>query len=277
VLYEQFSIDNLKGRADLEQVIEPDENLDCCRRGQPRMNLCRYRIFIIIFLLLPLAAEGQQLPKPVLIDEFGWITCGDLVSRTDSLAAELKEEPDSKAFIIIRPPTVRPERGPQSFRRWISSTLQLRGVESDRFSFYRDHGSANEIRTQFWKLVPGANPPSTDSVLWNEEVTEPDTTRAFIFGYEDELGICPTFVPKSFAKLILDNPGSRGHVVISVGDDPSLGKFYFAEQWIKELVGKQGVPRNRLRLFFKKGKGLMVAEFWFVPARKNWFVPARKK
>jgi hypothetical protein len=91
-----------------------------------------------------------------------------------------------------------------------------------------------------------------------------------MFGYEDEIGICPTFVPKAFAKLIHENPGSRGHIVVRVGDDPTVDRFYFAERWIEELVEKQGVPRKRLRLFFGKGKGSTAAEFWFVPTRKKW-------
>ena len=109
--------------------------------------------------------------------------------------------------------------------------------------------------------------PVTEAALWNPEV--PDTSRPFMFGYEDENGICPTFVPKAFAKLILNNPGSRGHIVVRVGDDPMINRNYFADWWIKELVEKQGIPRKRLRLFFAKGKGLTGAEFWFVPARNK--------
>ncbi|MGE0656456.1 MAG: hypothetical protein AB7F88_13530 [Pyrinomonadaceae bacterium] len=90
-----------------------------------------------------------------------------------------------------------------------------------------------------------------------------------MFGYEDEIGICPTFVPKNFARLILENPGSRGHIVVRIGEDPLVNRFYFAKEWINELVEKQGVPRKRLRLFFAKGEGLTGVEFWYVPKKKR--------
>lgn len=231
------------------------------------MKLPKTCLIMILLLALNIDADSQEPPKAVLVDEFGLITCGDLLARTDSLAAELKREPDAMAFIVIHPPTVRPELATRWLRR-ISSTLQLRGLEQDRFSMYKGGPSVDgEIRTQFWKMPNGAEPPFADGVLWTAETM--DTSRAFIFGYEDEYGICPTFVPKALAKLILENPGSRGHIVVRVGDDPTVNRFYFAEAWIKELVEKQDVPRKRFRLFFAKGKGLTEAEFWFVPAKKE--------
>jgi hypothetical protein len=84
----------------------------------------------------------------------------------------------------------------------------------------------------------------------------------------DEVNECPTYVPKAFAKLILENPGSRGHIVVRNGKYPMIDRFGFANGFIKELVEEEGVPRKRLRLFFARGESTD-AEFWFVPARKN--------
>ncbi len=161
----------------------------------------------------------------------------------------------------------------------ISTILQLRGVPTNRFSFFKgEWASEGEIRTQIWKIKPGAKPPVADSVPWNEP--EPNLSLPFLYGNADEYGICPAFVPKAFAKLILDNPGALGHVVVIPGAlghvvvipgaAASVNKFYFAEQWIHELVKEHGVPRKRLRLFFTKPRGgLTAAEFWFIPARKK--------
>lgn len=202
-----------------------------------------------------------------MVDEFGRVTCEDLIARTEVFAAHIMSEPREKALIVIHPPTIRPELAATRFLL-ISSTLQLRGLEQDRYAFYRGKPvSTDDIRTQFWKLPHGADPPFTETALWNPEV--PDISRPFMFGYEDENGICPTFVPKAFAKLILEDSGSRGHIIVRVGDDPMIDRFYFADGWIKELVEKQGIPRKRLRLFFTKRKGLTGAEFWFVPAQKK--------
>ena len=230
------------------------------------MRFLTFIIFAISILLIGVGA--QEPPKPKLVDEFGLIVCGNLNARTDGFAQEIKLEPTAKALILIYPPTFRPEEQAERQRRRISTSLQLSGLDVDRFQFRKAGRSPDgQIKTEFWKLPMGAEQPETDAVLWNEE--PPEASRAFIFGSEDEYGICPTFVPRAFAKLILDNPGSRGHVVVTQGDAPMLNKFYFADEWIKELVEKQGVPRKRLRLFFAKGKGPTAAEFWFVPAKKR--------
>jgi hypothetical protein len=231
------------------------------------MKLRQSQFLLIILLTAAAGASSQDLPKRKLISEFGLLPCEHVHAQTDSFPEEIKEDPVSRAVILIYPPTVRPEQA-QRHRRQISSFLQNRGLSADRFSFYKGGKSPDgEIRTEFWKLGPGAELPFTDAPPWPEEA--PDTSRAFIFGYVYEINICQTFVPRAFARLILENPGSRGHVVIEVGKDAMINKFWFAEQWIKDLVESHGVPRKRLRLYFTKGKDATAAEFWFVPARKK--------
>lgn len=176
-------------------------------------------------------------------------------------------EPGSKAIILVYPPTHLPERADRR-RKIISGFLQLRGLDQNRFSFYKAASSPDgEIRTQFWKVVEGTDISFKDAVLWVEEV--PDVSRPFVFGYADEINICPTFVPRAFAKLILDNPGSIGRIVVEVGKDSVENRFAFAERYTDELVEMQRVPRKRLRLIFKKGKDGTSAEFWFVPNQKK--------
>ncbi|MGD9563219.1 MAG: hypothetical protein AB7W44_13150 [Pyrinomonadaceae bacterium] len=232
------------------------------------MKLSRKYLIAVLLLAFGASANGQEPPKSVLVDEFGLSPCEDVLSRTDSLAADLGKQPDARALIVTYPPSVRPKLATDRRHRLISSTLQLRGIERRRFSFYVGKPFINgQIRTQVWKLPQGSELPFTDAVLWKED--SPDTSRAFMFGYEDEIGICPTFVPKNFARLILENPGSRGHIVVRIGEDPLVNRFYFAKEWINELVEKQGVPRKRLRLFFAKGEGLTGVEFWYVPKKKR--------
>ena len=230
------------------------------------MNSVRV-ILVLAVVMSAIAASSQTRPKAKLISEFGVMPCGHVHAWTDTFAEEIKNDSGSRAAILICLPTSRPEIA-QRHRRQISSFLQNRGLNIDQFSFYKVKVSPDgEIRTQFWKLEVGAVLPFADAVLWNEEA--PDTSRPFIFGYEDEINICPTFVPRGFAKLILDNPGSRGHIVIVAEKDGVIDKFWFAEQRIKELVLIQGIPRKRLRLYFEKGSDSTYAEFWFVPARKK--------
>jgi hypothetical protein len=227
----------------------------------------RVFVHLIFALLVSLNVLGQEPPKPELVDEFGELPCEDLLGRTDALAAQLDREPGTRAAILIRPTKVN-IKGVHR-RLMIASTLRLRGVPDDRFAIYQGTPTAHgQIETQYWKLQTDATATFEGATLWAEE--KPDVSSPFIFGYEDEIGICPTFVPKNFAKLILSNPGSRGHIVVRSGADSGyVNRFFFANQWTKELVEKQGIPRTRLRLFFAKGTALTEAEFWFVPDRKK--------
>ncbi len=218
---------------------------------------------IAIILALSAAVFCQDEPKAFLVDGFGVLNCGDILARTDHYGDEIKRNPEATGVILINPHKGRP--GPaQSRRVLISSTLQLRGIDPDRYVFYL--GNAEDISTEYWILPTGADLPSLEAEQWN--VPPFDTSRPNVFGYSDEIEICPTFVPHVFAKLILDNPGSRGHIVIETGPNSMLGKWTFAEQWVDTLVEKHGIPRDRLKLFFTKGKDRTFAEFWFVPAKK---------
>lgn len=232
------------------------------------MNFFRLRVFLLALAVLTtgVAMKGQNAPKAELLDEFGLIPCGHLHALTDSYAEEIKKEPGTKAIVLIYPPSHRPELADKR-RKLISSILQLRGLDHDRFSFYKAASSPDgEIRTQYWKAVDGAEMPFREAVSWAENV--PDTTRAFMFGYAEEINICPTFVPRAFAKLILNNPGSTGRIVVEAGKDSMENQFAFAEGYMTELVVTEGLPRKRLRLIFKKGKDGTSAEFWFVPAKR---------
>jgi hypothetical protein len=172
---------------------------------------------LFLFCLSAGGSFAQDRPKALLLDEFGAMPCEHLLGRTDALAAELDKEPGSAAAILIRPGNAS-HNAAVSRRRLIVSTLLLLGVPSDRFSIYIGKQSGEgQIQTQYWKLPVGTTPSFPDASLWTE--VELDTSRPFIFGYEDEIGICPTFVPKYFARLIVENPGSRGHIVVRSGVD----------------------------------------------------------
>lgn len=230
------------------------------------MNLQRILLTALLLVAFTAGAVGQESPTAELIDEFGLLVCDSILGRVDNLAFGLQNEPGSIAVILIYRPTVQPTQA-EKRRKLISSALQNRGIESERYRFFLNERSPDgQIRTKFWKVPPGATAPLDESRPWNEP--PPDVSHRFMFGYEDETGICPTFVPRAFANLLLDSPGSIGRVVIIVGNDPLVERFGFAKQWIDQLVGQYGVSRKRLRLVFRKSKDETGAEFWFIPAKK---------
>jgi len=211
------------------------------------------------------ATRGQDRPQAVLVDEFGPMPCDEMLGRTDALVAEMMREPYSDAAILINKPAQHPGLA-TGRRKLIWSTLQLRGLESHRFSFYRSDTSPDgDIRTQFWKVPPGAEAPVTGFERWADEI--PDTSRPFLFGSVDEINECPTYVPNAFAKLILDNPGSIGRIVVTTSRNSIVNRFSFGQQQVEELVNEHGVPRKRLRLIFRYDRDTTEAEFWFIPVR----------
>ena len=233
-------------------------------RKIPGLSKCLLNALLLITFCY--AANSQDRPKPVLVDEFGVLPCEHIYAKTDALAAEIMNEPGTDAVILIYKPTKLPGLA-AGRRKLISSFLQLRGLEPDRYSFYKSETSPDgEIRTLFWKLPLGAEAQVAGFEKWPDE--RPDNSRPFVFGNVDESNICPTYVSKAFAKLILENPGSRGHIVVTMAKDSRIDRFGFADGFIKELVEQHNVPRKRLRLFFATGEETG-AEFWFVPAGKK--------
>jgi hypothetical protein len=223
------------------------------------------RIFLSL-VFLTLATIAQEAPKAVLVDEFGELPCEDILARTDYLASELQRDPTLAASIVISPPRERPSLA-QGRRKLISSTLQLRGVSSDRYIFRKMPVSSDgKMATRFWKIPLGAEPPGDNSFIWKE--VAPATDRPYIFGFVDDIDICPTFVSRAFAKLLLGNPGARGNIVVIDSKYATATKYKVADLWIKEFTESHGLPRNRLRLFFSMGDEPGV-EFWFVPAKKK--------
>jgi len=228
------------------------------------MNLSKILCIAILFFAFGVEANGQASPKAILIDEFGSLPCEDLLGRTDYLSSELHKNPNSKANVWLNT-RHGDDQQIEARRRLISSRLQLRGVEKDRYSFYL--GSKNDGSTAFWQLPSGAELPVKDAQIWNEP--PPDTSRKFMFGYADEIDICPTYVPANFANLLKENPGATGQIIIRLGKDRLVDRFWFAGQFINELVQKHRISRNRLQLTFKKGGDMTVAEVWFIPAKKK--------
>lgn len=222
-------------------------------------------LFTLLFLTASPFAQRQS-PNAVLITEFPWQPCEFVLSSSDAFAAELARDPTSRGAIVIYRPKHQPKRA-ELQRKMISGYLQRAGLDRDRFNFYSGGPSPDgEPRVEYWKQPAGAIPPVQSSVIWNEPGV--DTSRKFLFGSVDVDDICPIFVPRAYARLILANPSSIGQIVIYDGEERFTNRFAFAEQWINPLVERYDLPRNRIRLIFRKGVKTF-AEFWYVPARKS--------
>lgn len=146
---------------------------------------------------------AQKTPEAFLVDEFGKMNCEELSARTDSFYQGILGSPGSRGFVVINPEISKSNMA-EVRRRLIFSRFQF-GKAEDRVSFVFGNERPS-IETAFWLIPAGATEPPINGKRWSE--TSYDLTKPFNFGYENELGICPTFVPRLYAELLTRNPKS---------------------------------------------------------------------
>jgi hypothetical protein len=208
--------------------------------------------------------QSQEPPKSTLVNEFGMLPCEQRLAYLDVYAQEIGKEPGSTALVLATPENGRAGTAARREISLVISRFELFKFE-DRLVVILGKES-NETHTQFWKVPQGADFPKFDGTRWTRPA--PDVTKPFIFGWEDEYGLCSTFVPRKYAELILRNPGSRAHLVLRQGGRDTLSAVWFGKQWIKTFTKDYGLPRKRIKVFYAKNDiQLTNAEFWFVPAR----------
>jgi hypothetical protein len=220
--------------------------------------------YLTLSLAVAIVASGQGAPRAELLDEFGPLPCDDLKSRGWNLITQVRQLPGSRALVYVHPAKTQPT----------IATAQLKLILAD-FAFaeiedrveFKVGDEWENVGYEFWRIPPGGELPDRVGRAWSPAT--PDVTRPFIFGYEDEIAECPTFVPRKFAELLKANPGSRANIVVRKSRTAFSSKG-FANDFIEELTQKFGVDRRRIKVFnAKTTEGLSYAEFWFVPAKKQ--------
>jgi len=212
-------------------------------------------VFSLLFFATVTVA--QELPKAILVDEFSVISCEDLLARTDVLFAQLIQHPDHTGLVLIS----RKAQNSRGFREFITATFYLRPFDRERIKIL-EVSSLAESSGQFWRLPPGAVSP------YYEKTPEPvqDMSKPYVFGYESEERVCPSFVPELYANLLKEHPRSFGKIVVrgnSWRSRQSLGDYY-----LDKLRSDFGLSTNQFRIYYihRPNKPLTEAEFWFVPA-----------
>lgn len=234
----RFFIDDLKYRADL------------VRRA------CS--LLVCVFAAIAVAA-GQTSPNPILVDEFGEISCEELLGRTDAFFVELIQHPADTGLVSISSSS----KWPDAKKLRIRTNVYMRQFDKNRLRIVIDSDGVGDV-TQFWRIPPGAELPKFKEVL-----AEPrDVSKPFLFGAADDLGVCPSFIPDDFVKLIKDNPGSYGKLVIH--GDTWQARESLAGKFLSQLT-KAGLSINRVRFYYfhRPKRFFSEVEFWFIPAKKK--------
>lgn len=92
------------------------------------MNLLRAFSIAFLLLLPGIAADGQDAPKAILIDEFGSIACEDLLGRQDAFFAELSRNPSDIGYAIV----YSSEKKAEAFVRRLRANIFNRGFDQTR-------------------------------------------------------------------------------------------------------------------------------------------------
>ncbi len=200
-----------------------------------------------------------------MVDEFERVTCEDLSARIDVFQIQLSNNPGKTGFVIFKRGK-DPLNKVRWFKKLFTSRFEARNISLEGLKVVMDE-SGDSVGGSFWLLPPGSTEPiSRYSEIENDKI---DVTKPFIFGYEDENGICPTFVPRLYAELLRKNPGSRGHLVVSGGTRDE--RRYFVRTWRETFTKDFQIPVNRFRIFYTKAssQGIAGGEFWFVPPKSK--------
>src|SRR5262245_23791151 len=170
-------------------------------------------IFITLFIF-SVISFGQEKPEAVLLDELSRESCDPLKLRVDAFLREIKDDPNSKGFIIVygeKDANLQNLQYEQLLKDMVSYVRY--GVIKNRIEFV--HGSNKEkFRIQFWKIPVGADPPSHEKSNWSYSLSQ--AKKPFIF-YEESWGwdICPSRTDlELYSRLLLENSKWRGHLVI---------------------------------------------------------------
>jgi hypothetical protein len=199
----------------------------------------------IIFVSLASFSFAQNQSMPEQIDQFGRLGCDDLNGRVWNLVSQIEKSPGSRALVFVRPSTTK-SKIVQWQLGYILAQFEFEQME-DRVEFKIGH-DADGLTYELWKIPSGAPAPDRSGDTWSRPKL--DVTKPFIFGYEDEIGECPTFVPRKYAELLIANPGSRANIVIKAGGWEGGQYKGFADDTIKTLVEKFKIHRKRIRTFY---------------------------
>lgn len=206
-------------------------------------------------------------PKPVLVDKFVRGNCEDLLARMDGFFVQLQNNPTAQGYILINGKRRATEVALRESRNWI----KMRGFSPDRITFVLDIGFSERAELEMYLVPPGAEPPEPQPQT--EQPPEPekpepepaDPNEPYIFSseYYDGVAGCGDIEEldlEGYAKILKENPKSRGNVVIMV---MTKAEYREKEKEILMFLTSKGIARKRLRIFHEKTFGGV--ELWFLP------------
>jgi hypothetical protein len=226
------------------------------------MQLPKNLLLLVILFVTSQIYFAQETPKAELIDEFGRLTCEDIIARQDALLNILNEEPTSTGYIIIYS-NKKDSRAAWRMKMFIDGQTELRRFDQKRLTVFRGTDES-EVNVQFWKVPAGAEKPEFKEIGWNYDLS--NRKKLFKFNSSEwDVSPCPIGSQfDSYSNYLKANKNFRGHIVIFTKSNKEFQKV--KENLLNKLPNDYKVSPNQLRFFFVKQKiDYTNYEFWLVP------------
>jgi hypothetical protein len=215
---------------------------------------------ILIFLLaVQTAAQAQEDPKAILVDEIEKVYCDEFLARIDNFFIQLNRYPEAKGYFVLSGANEFLERK-LGYEMMFDGAISWRSFDASRVTKIRSTETGN-VHLQFWLVPTGADVPNFISQSWN--FTLPLGSKPFLF-HSDMEQICssPTF-PQVMREYVSANPGMRVHVVIYANSSNGRRKGV-----TESKPALKGIPKDRIRYFFQRSSYDSYADYWLVPKRR---------
>ncbi len=228
----------------------------------------RWQQFLLLFVVLfsLQICFGQEKPKAELYAEFINMPCDELKGHIDGFFLQLGNNPNFKGQIIIYGEPNN-QLGNYHYQSLIKDIIDSRLYNPRRVTFVHAR-SEKELRVQFWLIPPEAEKILSDEENWDYVL--PAANKPFIFDYQDDYPErdCPTKIDSAlYAKLLLNNPNFRGHIVIRQISVAGFNKV--RKELSNELFQINKTPPDKIKFFYAKPDRYTAVEYWLIPLKKK--------
>jgi hypothetical protein len=225
----------------------------------PRVNIYLSAIFLVAFSV---AANCQETGKATLVDEFGNLSCEDVIARQDYLFAEIQKTADSVGYAIIFADEENRKRA-RGMESVFQGQTEFRRFDDARFKVIRA-AAEQGLRVQLWVIPRGASVPEFQPTDWDFEI-DPTRKPFKINASEYDEGPCPIGSQfKRFSDYLGANPKARGHIVIWARTAAQLREE--KDRVKREFLTKYNIEASCVRFFYIRHRSPHIKwEHWIVP------------
>lgn len=220
------------------------------------------KVLLTLFSLFFIAqiSFAQEKPKAELVDEISPTNCCDMDSRTYNLINAIKNDSESKGYIILFYSNKTLGKA-LYFERTISSSLFSSKIKNIKIIRKK---SEDGFKTQFWFVPNGAEIPFSLDDEVDFAGLFSNKSRLFALSYGelcDEKG-----QEKQLAEIFSASQNLRGHLVIYAKTKANFLKRQRLFQ--KEFSDIYQVPKNKIKYFYVNNEN-EYEEYWLVPKRRK--------